>query len=178
MVQPKPPKSHAKAFGACFVLIGISLAFSWAVPFIHVTCTRNAEQVECVVQQRLLGLIPFDTTTIRDLKTASLQVDQGTRSSTRIKTTDTAHLILANAQGEEKKVLLESGEEFDMTRSQTFADGIESFLDSSDSRFSNWTVPLIGYGPFVPAVLGLLLLSLVLCDFVGTKFGTAQPKTE
>ena len=174
MAQSKPLKGHLKAILACLVLIGFSLGFSWAVPFIHVNCTRHGEQVDCVLQQRLLGLIPFDTHTIRDLKTARLLVDQGTSNSARTRTTDTAYLILANTNGDEKKVMLESGEEMDMTRSQTFAERIESFLGSNELRFSTWTVPLIGYGPFLPAVLGLLLLSLVLCDFVGTRLRSSN----
>jgi hypothetical protein len=56
-----------------------------------------------------------------------------------------------------------------MTRSETFAKGIESFLASDESEYSNWTVSLIGYGALVPAALGLLFLSLVTWDFVGTR---------
>jgi hypothetical protein len=169
MNQTKPISTHIKPFLACGALIVFALGYSWAVPFIFVTCMRSGEQVECVVQQRMIGFIPFDTTTIEDLRTADFLVEQGTRNATGGRTTDTAYLRLTDASGTENKVMLESGEEMIMTRSETFAKGIESFLASDESEYSNWTVSLIGYGALVPAALGLLFLSLVTWDFVGTR---------
>lgn len=179
MVRPTPLKVHAKAFLACMALIGFSLGFSWALPFLHVNCTRHGERVVCVVQQRLLGLIPFDTTTIRDLKTASLRFEEGNfADSGHVDTTDTAHLVLANEMGDERKILLESGRKMDMTRSRTFIEKIERFLGSNESRFSTWTVPLLGYGPFLPAVLGIVFMSFVLFDFVGARLRSNNQKPE
>lgn len=170
-MQSKPPQRHAKPIFACLAMVGFSLGFSWAVPFIHVNCTRNGELVDCVVQQRLLGLIAFDTTTIRDLRTVSLVIEDGTfAESGHINTTDTACLVLADATGVAKKFILESGQKADMTRSRKLSDQVETFLGSKESRLSAWTVPLLGYGPFLPAIVGLLLLSLVLLDFLGTRF--------
>ncbi len=178
MRQPNPSNTHLKPFLACAALIVFALGYSWAVPFVHVSCMRNGERVECRVQKKMIGLIPYETTKITDLKKASLRVEQGSRSSGGIETTDTAYLTLVDAEGVEKSIMLESGKEMGMTRAETFAEGIETFLRSDQPAFSNWTASFIGYGALVPAALGFLFLALVTWDFVGTRLKALQSKSD
>ena len=169
MAKSAPSNTHLKPFLACAALIGFALGYSWALPFVHVSCIRDGERVECVVQEKMLALITYQTTKISDLQKASLGVEQGTRSSSQIETTDSAYLTLLDADGSEKSFLLESIKEIDMTRPRAFAQELETFLHSDDPVFSNWTVSLLGYGALVPAFLGLLFLALVAWDYVGSK---------
>ena len=173
MKNAEPISTYIKPVIACAALIVFGLGYSWAVPFVHVACIRNGERVECQVQRKMIGLIPYETTIV-DLKAASLSVEQGTRSSSGTSTTDTGYLILVDADGVESKFILESGNEMDMTRSESFAEDIESFLRTDEPTFSNWTVSLIGYGALVPAALGFLFLGLVTWDFVGTQLNALR----
>lgn len=95
-----------------------------------------------------------------------------------METTDTAYLTLVDAGGVEKSFMLESGREMGMTRAETFANGIETFLRSDEPAFSTSTVPLIGYGALVPAALGFLFLALVTWDFVGTQLKALRSKSD
>jgi hypothetical protein len=166
----KPISTFIKAVIACATLIVFGLGFSWGTPFVQVSCVRTGKRVECQVQRQLIGLITCKTTTIRDLKAASFHVEEGTTSSTGLKTTDTGYLRLVDAERVEKEFILESGNEMDMTRSKSFVNGIESFLRTDEPTFSNWTVPLMGYGAIVPVAVGCLFLWLVTWNFVETRW--------
>ncbi len=169
MEKQYPSNTHLKPFLASAALIVFALAYSWAVPFVHVSCLRIGDRVECRLQKKLIGLIPYQTTQIADLKQVSLRVEQGANPSGKAETTDTAYLTLVDAVGGEKSVILEAGREMPMTRAENFAEGIENFLRSNEPAFSGWTVSYLGYGALVPAALGCLFLGLVTWNFVGTR---------
>jgi hypothetical protein len=175
MKDAEPISTHIKPAIACAALIVFGLAYSWALPFIHVSCIRHGERVECQVQRKMIGLISYETTTIDDLKAASLYFEHGKINSSGTDSTDTCYLMLIDAEGVKNKFTLEGGSKMGMTRSETFVNGIESFRHTDEPTFSNWTVPLIGYGAIVPFALGLLFLGLVTWDFVGTQWKALRP---
>ena len=177
MNKPNPNNVHLKALLACLALIVFGIGYSWAVPVVHVALTRNGERVEGRIQKKMLGLISYETTKFTDLKQASLKVEQGTWKSGGNKTSDSAYLVLVDAEGDEQIILLESGNEMIMTRAEKFTESIEHFLRSDERALSNWTVSFIGYGAFVPAVLGFLFLALVAFDFAGKRLKSFRSKS-
>ncbi len=168
MAQPKPIKVHAKALLACTLLIAAALGFSWAVPFVFVQCTRDGQQVNCVVEQRMLAIIPFESTTVRSLDRADVVLEPGSGLGNR-RTTDTLFLVLTDTQGEATKIMLDSLQSPIAAHHEPTTAAINAFVASSDLHFSDWTAPLLAYAPFLPAVLGVVFLSLVAWDFVASR---------
>jgi hypothetical protein len=168
MPGTKPLKVHAKALLACVRLIGFALGFSWAVPFLFVKCTRSGDRVNCVVEQRMLALIPFDSTAIHGLDRAEVVVEDGSGSGSR-RTTETSFLVLVDREGVAKRFMLDSLRNPSATQGTGLADGVNDFVASGGEQFADWAAPLLGYGPFVPAALGAVFLILVSWDMVSTR---------
>jgi hypothetical protein len=176
MPRPKPIKVHAKALLGCGLLIGFSLGFSWAVPFVFVECTRTGDRVDCAVEQRMLALIPFDSTAIRGLERAEMVLEDGSGVGSR-RTTDTHFLVLTDDDGNAQRFMLDSMRNPSSSQGTALAESINAFVASSDDRFSGSAVPLLGYGPLLPAALGAVFLMLVGWDFVSTRLsGAAEPR--
>jgi hypothetical protein len=168
MSQTKPLKVHAKALLGCSLLIAAALGFSWACPFVFVQCTRDGRQVDCVVEQRMLALIPFEATTVRGLERADVVLEEGSGTGDR-RTTDTNFLVLTDLHGDETRFMLDSMRNASAAHHEPIVAGINAFIASSDERYSDWTAPLLGYAPLLPAALGAIFLSLVAWDFVATR---------
>ncbi|MEX2185759.1 MAG: hypothetical protein WD875_03150 [Pirellulales bacterium] len=167
MSQHKPLKVHAKALIGCSLLIVAAVGFSWACPFVFVECTRTGQQVDCVVEQRMLALIPFASTTIRGLDKADIVLEPGTGTGNR-RTTDTYFLVLTDRHGNATRFMLDSMQNPTAAHHEPIVAGINDFIALTDERHSDWTAPLLAYAPFLPAILGAIFLSLVAWDFVAT----------
>jgi hypothetical protein len=155
--------ARVKALLACSAILVFALGLSWALPFVFFDCARLDERVDCVVQQRLLGLIPFQVTDVYDVRGAAwMRVEGELGGGGEGRTTDADYVVLTNFAGAETSFM--SGSD------KGVAQGIERFLADGGARtHSTWTVPLMGYASVAVAALGALFTSLVLWDMAATR---------
>jgi hypothetical protein len=146
------------------------------VPFYFVSCIRTGDRVDCVVEQRMLALVPFETTTIRGLDRAEVVLEAGSGFGTR-RTTDTYFVVLTDNDDHATKFMLDSMRSPSDAPSKALVDGINAFIASDDEHHSDWAVALLGYGPFLPAALGAIFLMLVGWNFVSTRLGGGERAT-
>ena len=122
--------------------------------------------VDCLIEKRLLGVITFSTTSIPDLKSASVLFVAGTLSPTR--TSDTYYIELTAANGDTTKMM--AGDRT-ADRSKPVVDGINAFLaDPNRQDYSDWAMYTAGYLAIVPGLLALLFTSLVVWDMIATRW--------
>jgi hypothetical protein len=163
MGRPKPLAAHVRAFVASSAFLVFALGFSWAVPFASFECARGEGRTGCVVQERLLGVVPARTVSVSEPRSARLWLDEGQPGTGgKARTRDAYFVILTAADGNETRVM--------SSRDVVVVDEINGFLaDPEAMAYSGWTVPPLGYAPILPALLGLLFISLVGWDVVSSR---------
>ena len=164
MSSPKPVSVHVKAMIASLVPLLFALLFSWIFPLAIFTLTRiSPERVDCVVEQRVLGVIPLAPIRVDDLEGASaFEAEGNSRTGDRV-TSVTPYLKLVDAGGNETLVAA-NGATFDelAARMRTFCS------EPAEPPLRFWTVPLLGYAAAIPLMVSLLFGPLVLIDFART----------
>lgn len=164
MTEPKPVRVHARAMIACMVLILCGLGYSGVIPFVSVSCTRSGKIVECVIEKRILGLIPINTTRVNGLAKARVALETG--SHKMVGTTDTYYFMFDDATGGETKVMASPFREFEGPVKSVVAD-INAFLDDdSQDSFSTWFSSLLGWVGLLPVALGGILFLCVVRDML------------
>ena len=142
MSEVKPSRAHAKASIACMILILCGLGFSAVFPFISIQCVRDGDRIESVIEKRILGLIPFNTTRIEHLAGVSLLLETGVNQ--RIRTVDTYYFQFDDSQGNETKVMARPYKGFAEPLRAVVAE-INAFLDDDDAH-SIWIGGEVGIG--------------------------------
>lgn len=158
MEYPKPFSVHFKAIVAALVPMAFALLFTWLFPVSVFSLTREDGRVDCVVEQRLLWVLPFSRLSSDDVRNIGVHREEagGRQSDSR---QPTYYLQLTDAAG--NKQLTPANQ----TTVDDLAAQLNAFLkDSKEPSLTEWTVPLLGYAAIIPAAFSLLFLLLVVPD--------------
>lgn len=173
MTKSKPPGVHIKAMIASLVPVLFAVLFSWVFPLVNFTLTRvSPDRVDCLVEQRVLGVIPLTSMHVTDLVGAyAFEISGNSRTGDR-QNPATPHLKLVDANDNEILVAA-NGATFNELAAQ-----LRAFCgDSTESTLELWTVPFLGYLAVIPLLVGLMFGSLVLTDFVRSSLRRLQPSS-
>jgi hypothetical protein len=159
MQYPKPLAVHVKAIIAALLPMAFAVVFSWLYPLTTFGLARvNPQRVDCLMQQRVFGVIPIQTLMISDLRSVSVHEVQAGTTSDRRAGRSSFYVKLVDGNRKETLTPANAGTVHELTAR------LSAFLESDEAPISDWTLPFMGSMAAIPAVVSLLFLLLVVPD--------------
>jgi hypothetical protein len=159
MQYPKPLAVHVKAIIAALLPMACAVVLSWLFPLTTFGLARvNPQRVDCLMQQRVLGVIPIQTLMISNLRSVSVHEVQAGRTSDRRTGSSSFYIKLVDGNRKETLTPANAGTVHEVTAR------LSAFLQSDEPSISEWTIPFLGSVAAFPAVVSLLFLLLVVPD--------------